>query len=83
MASDDRSPREREVPARGRLLKEAEAAQRLGTTPGTLNVARARGVGAYADLSYVKIGASVKYLETDIDAYIQAHRVVAGEREGK
>ena len=58
-----------------RLLNEREAAARLGTTAKTLNVARARGAGAFSDLAYVKIGASVKFAEPDIEAYIQAHRI--------
>ncbi|MBM3270854.1 MAG: helix-turn-helix domain-containing protein [Candidatus Sericytochromatia bacterium] len=58
------------------LLTERQAADLLGTTPGAINVARARRVGAYADLPYVRIGRAIRFRLTDVLAYIEARVVV-------
>lgn len=56
-----------------RLLTERRTADMLGTTPGTLTVARARGVGAFSDLPWVKIGRAVRYRLSDVLAWIDEH----------
>lgn len=53
------------------LLKEAEAAAILRRPPGTLRDWRHRGEGP----PYVRIGRLVAYVRSDLDAYIDAHRV--------
>jgi hypothetical protein len=57
------------------LRTTAETAERLGTTPGTLEVWRC--LRRYP-LNFVKIGRKVFYKETDIEAFI-ASRTVAGD----
>jgi len=59
-----------------RLLTERETAERLGLEPGTLCVWRS--TKRYG-LSYVKCGRSVRYLESDVDFFIQSRRVQVGE----
>ena len=54
------------------LLTPAEAAERLGIQEQTLAVWRS--VGRY-DLSFVKVGRSVRYRESVIDAFIEANTV--------
>lgn len=58
-----------------RLLAEWEAAEYLGTSPGALSVARARRVGAYADIPYVRLGRAIRYRLTDLTGYIEERTV--------
>jgi predicted DNA-binding transcriptional regulator AlpA len=53
------------------LRKTAQAAGYLGLNPGTLANLRARGLGP----RYVKLGSAVRYYESDLDAWAQAHLV--------
>jgi predicted DNA-binding transcriptional regulator AlpA len=53
------------------LLKEAEAAAMLRRPPGTLRDWRHRGEGP----PYVRIGRLVAYVRSDLEDYIDAHRV--------
>lgn len=48
-------------------LNEAEAAEYLGVSPGTLTVWRS--VGRY-NLPYVKVGRLVRYRKSDLDAWL-------------
>jgi predicted DNA-binding transcriptional regulator AlpA len=61
--------------SRGRTLREAEAAEMLKVSMKTLPAWRSRGQGP----AYVKCGRAVRYLETDLDSYLESHRVVPGE----
>ncbi len=65
---------------KGRLLRDPQAAERLGVQPQTLMNARCTGQGAYADLPYFKVGRTVRYSESDIDAFLERHRI---ERAGR
>jgi predicted DNA-binding transcriptional regulator AlpA len=51
---------------------ERDAATYLGYTTAALRSWRAKGKGP----SYVRHGRSVRYLVADLDAWLQAHRVV-------
>ncbi len=51
-----------------KLLTPKEAADRLGTTPSTLNIWRC--TGRY-NLPFVKIGARVKYRASDVERFIE------------
>ena len=53
------------------LLSTDQAAEKLGISPNTLRVWRSKN---RIDLPYFKIGALVKYLEDDIDSYINNNR---------
>ena len=57
------------------LLTEAQAAEKLNVTCGTLQVWRA--TQRYA-LKYVKIGGKVRYRPQDIEAFIES-RVMPGD----
>jgi hypothetical protein len=54
-----------------RMLTQSELAYRWKCAPGSLANARSKGTGP----AYLKIGASVRYLLVDIEAYEQAVRV--------
>jgi predicted DNA-binding transcriptional regulator AlpA len=56
-----------------KLLTTEETAKILGLNPGTLSVWRS--TGRY-DLPFVKIGRHVKYLESDIYAFIEARKAL-------
>ncbi|MBF0255900.1 MAG: helix-turn-helix domain-containing protein [Gammaproteobacteria bacterium] len=49
------------------LLTEAQAAEYIGTAPGTLTVWRC--TGRY-NLPYVKVGRFVRYRQEDLDAWL-------------
>jgi predicted DNA-binding transcriptional regulator AlpA len=58
--------------ARGRALREAEAAEMLGVKVRTLPAWRVRGIGP----RYFKVGAkAVRYFEADILAFLEAGAV--------
>jgi hypothetical protein len=52
-------------------LTPEEAAEFIGSTPGTLSTWRCTGKGPV----YVKSGRSVRYLRVDLEAYQQQNRV--------
>jgi len=58
-----------------RLIDEVEAAQRLGTTPKTLQIWRST---KRYPLPYVKVGRLVRYRLADVDAFIESRLVGAG-----
>ena len=58
-----------------RLINPAEAADILGTTPGTLSVWRCQ---SRYSLPYVKVGKSVRYKLSDVWAFINS-RTVGGD----
>lgn len=58
------------------LLLPKEAADYLRTTTAQLNVLRARKIGP----SYVKLGRSVRYRRSDLQAYVEAGRVEVGAK---
>ena len=55
-----------------KLLRKYEAAERLGIRWRKLDYLREHG-----QLPYVKIGARVLFLASDLDKFIQAHRIRA------
>lgn len=57
-----------------KLLTESEAAELVGTTPGTLRYDRAKGRG----LPYVKIGARVRYRPEEIRTYLEERTIRPG-----
>jgi excisionase family DNA binding protein len=57
--------------AHPRLLNVAEAAAYLGLGESTLNKLRSSGGGP----EFIKMGASVRYSERDLEKYIAANRV--------
>jgi hypothetical protein len=59
------------------LLTEAEAAKRLFAKPQTLNKWRTRGRGP----AYLKLAGKVRYRAADLEAFIEASRVVPGNRK--
>ncbi|WP_320009025.1 helix-turn-helix domain-containing protein [Maridesulfovibrio sp.] len=54
------------------LLSTKEAAEKLGLSPGTLEVWRCLGKGP----RYIKIGRRVGYDLKDLDAYVESCKVV-------
>ena len=58
-----------------RLLVEREVAERLGMAVQTVRGWRVRGCGPV----YVKLGRSVRYRESDVEAFVRAGRVERGE----
>ena len=54
------------------LLNTKEAAEKLGLSPGTLEVWRCLGKGP----RYIKIGRRVGYDLKDLDAYVESCKVV-------
>ena len=54
-----------------KLLTEAEAAEFLGVSPGTLSVWRSKGKGP----SYSKIGSSVRYNLASLLGYIERNKI--------
>lgn len=61
----------------GRLLNTAEAAKRLGFTPGTILDWHERG---YLDIGR-KIGGRLRFPEDELDAWVDGQRVWAGTGE--
>lgn len=55
-----------------KLLDQKQVANILGTTVSTLN--SMRYVGKLKDLPYVRFGNRVKYLQTDVENYINNHK---------
>ncbi len=53
------------------LRTEKEAADYLGTTPGTLAVWRCT---RRVVIPYIKIGKNVRYRQSDLDAFVEANR---------
>lgn len=53
------------------FITEKKLAERLGLAEITLRVMRAKGTGP----AYVRIGRSIRYARTDVDAFIAAARV--------
>lgn len=62
------------------LITEAEAARVLSLAAGTLKKARIHRLAnnPLRDLPYVRIGRSVRYRRSDIEAYIEAHAIYPG-----
>jgi excisionase family DNA binding protein len=60
------------------LLTEAQAAARLGVRSQTLAVWRMNG---RHDLAFVRLGRTVRYRPTDIDAFIESRMVRTGKGE--
>ncbi|MBK8306166.1 MAG: helix-turn-helix domain-containing protein [Gammaproteobacteria bacterium] len=56
------------------LINEAEAAQALGVKPGTLQVWRS--TKRYR-LEYIKVGRSVRYRRSAIDAFLRSRTIAA------
>ena len=56
------------------LLNERVAAQLIGCSVALMRKWRRLGQGP----NYVKIGRLVRYRQADIDAFLEAHRVVMG-----
>lgn len=54
------------------FLNEKEAAKLIGFTASKLRNDRCKGVG----LPYYKIGGAIRYLEADINTYLQEVKVV-------
>ncbi|TAM44328.1 MAG: DNA-binding protein [Acidobacteria bacterium] len=52
-------------------MREAEAAAYIGVSAATLPSWRSRGLGP----RYVKLNRAVRYLEADLDAFLEAHTV--------
>lgn len=67
---------ERTTPSQ--VLSERDAAKYLGLSQAWFRAGRMRGRGP----AYVRTGRTVRYLARDLDLWIQAHRVVPGERVG-
>lgn len=61
------------------VISEHEAAKILGCSTQTLRNARCLRTGAYSDLPYVKAGGKVGYQLSDLEAYIQAHKITPTE----
>jgi predicted DNA-binding transcriptional regulator AlpA len=61
----------------GRPLREREAAGRLGLTPNTLSKWRMHKTGP----RFVRFNRTIRYYESDINAWLQEH-VVEPDREG-
>lgn len=59
------------------LVSEKKAAEFLGTSSATLRVLRCTGAkpGGMQVPPYYKLGRAVRYDLTDLEAYVQAHRV--------
>jgi predicted DNA-binding transcriptional regulator AlpA len=57
-----------------RLMTELEVSQRLGCSVGLLRKWRLLRKGP----SYVNIGRLVRYQQSDISAFLEAHRVATG-----
>lgn len=55
-----------------KLLGQKQVANILGTTVSTLN--SMRYAGKLKDLPYVRFGNRVKYLQTDVENYINNHK---------
>lgn len=53
------------------LMTQEQAAKYLGLGPKTLEVWRSRGTHR---IPFVKVGRLVRYLQTDLDKWIDAHR---------
>lgn len=60
------------------LLSEKQAAELLGTTPGTLQVWRCT---RRQQIPFVKVGRSVRYRPEDIERYIKSRIIGAVEAE--
>lgn len=58
----------------GRLLKDTEAAHRLGLEKQTMRNWRLLGKGP----AWVKMGSAVRYWEADLDTYAYSHRIEPG-----
>jgi hypothetical protein len=58
---------------------EKQAAEYLGKAPSSLNKWRFRNVGPV----YLRENASIRYLQSDLDAWLQSCRVVPKERKHK
>jgi hypothetical protein len=61
--------------APAQTLTEADAGRYIAMSRAWLRQGRMRGRGP----AYLKIGRSVRYLVTDLDIWLAAHRVVTGE----
>ena len=62
------------------LMDTAAAAAYLGIATQTLRSARCTKTGSFASLPFLKYGArKVMYRRSDLDSWLDAHRVVAVE----
>lgn len=53
-----------------KLLSTEDVASQLGISPATIEKARSTGLGDFP--KYIKIGRSVRYLETDVLAWVNS-----------
>ena len=67
-----------EATMRGKWLTEKETARLVSLSVHTLRAHRQRHVG----IPYAKIGRSVRYALTDVNAFMSEHRIVFGESPG-
>jgi len=58
-------------------LSNSEAAKYIGITAGTLHVWRCEN--RYS-IPFLRIGSKIRYLKSDLDAFLQSRRVVPVER---
>ena len=58
------------------VISEVEAAPYIGLSRAYLRQARARGTGP----SYIRIGRAVRYSTTDLDEFLDKHRVITREQ---
>ena len=58
------------MPPDDRLWNFAEVAHYLNKTPGTIRVMTSK-----REIPHIKIGRSVRYRKTDIDSWLNKHRV--------
>jgi hypothetical protein len=63
-----------------RYLNERRVAELTGLALSTLRNDRARA--GMRRIPYLKIGKAVRYLETDVIAFMEAHRIEAGRARG-
>lgn len=66
-------------PERPQFLTERQAAKRIGMSAGFLAHARI-GRSGTAGPAFVRLGRTVRYLTTDLDVWLAAHRVEAPRR---
>lgn len=79
--SSDTKTTTAQLPGGDRLLTEVEAADLLSIRPQTLSVWRA--TGRYPGLPFTRIGRSVRYRHSHLQAFIQSRTSEGGESESQ